>query len=95
MQDACNGQVEDLTNCGTPERYTTLTMLHQRFSTVMRFCVSVPVLSLAMMVALPRFSMMSVRLISTCLSRRRSAVRDSREVTVAGKPCTQQQAAQM
>jgi len=62
-------------------------MLHQTFSTVIRFCVRVPVLSLAMMVATPRFSMMSVRLINTRRSRRRNAVSASREVTVAGKPC--------
>jgi hypothetical protein len=62
-------------------------MLHHTFSTVMRFCVSVPVLSLAMMVATPRFSMMSVRLMSTWRSRSRRAVSASSDVTVAGRPC--------
>lgn len=58
----------------------------QRFSTVMRFCVSVPVLSDAITVALPSDSMMLVRLMSTCRSAMRFAVMDRQEATVAGSP---------
>lgn len=45
-----------------------------------------PQAHLAMMVATPRFSIMSVRLMSTLRSLSRSAVSVSRLVTVAGRP---------
>ena len=52
----------------------------------MRFCVSVPVLSLAMTVALPNDSMMLVRLTSTLRCAMRLAVMLRQLVTVAGRP---------
>jgi hypothetical protein len=52
----------------------------------MRFCVSVPVLSLAMTVALPRLSITFVRFTSTLRDAMRFAVMLRQLVTVAGRP---------